>query len=212
MAAWDPETAREIYPRFRKRLKKGPHNTLYLASVGPNESAEISTVGLNTAFAAVFAREVGDQTTFERLQAWTNLHLDLVTAERGERYYQVKPAPYVTALLALAQTLPATGGGLHSLLAWRPNFEAPYLAEASPGIDVTAADWDGQALKIRLQAAPGTSAELSFGNIAFRSKVTVQGVEVAINEEWLGSGPEKSELTLKVDLPPNSTEVLVRAE
>ena len=54
MAAWDPETAGEIYPRFRKRLKNGPQDTLYLGSVGPNESVEISTVGLNTAFAAKF--------------------------------------------------------------------------------------------------------------------------------------------------------------
>ncbi len=210
MAAWDPATAGEIYPRFRKRLKTGPQDTLYLGSVGPNESAEISTVGLNTAFAAVFAREMGDQTTFERLQAWADQHLNLVTGGTGERHYQAKPAPYITALLALARTFPASGGGLHNLLKWRPDFEAPYLAEVSAGIDVTAAEWDGQALKIRLQAAPGISAQLILSNITFRPTVTVQGVE--INEERLESAPEKSERVLRLDLPANLTEILIKAK
>jgi len=112
-------------------------------------------------------------------------------------------------LLALARTFPASGSGLHNLLKWRPDFEAPYLAEVSAGIDVTAAEWDGQALKIRLQAAPGISAQLIFGNMTFRPTVTVQGVE--INEERLESAPEKSGRVLRLDLPANLTEILIKA-
>lgn len=207
MAAWDEITARQIYPRFRKRLKTGPHHSLYLGSVGPNESAEISTTGLNTAFAAVFAREMGDQTTFERLVAWADRQLDPLTGPQGERFYRAKPGAYITALLALALALPPEGGGLHSLLEWQPDFQAPYLAGVSPGIDVTGAEWDGQALRIRLQGVPGTAAELKFGNFAFRPQARVAGVEVELNDgEFSESGPQPS---LRLDLPANTTEVLL---
>ncbi|MDB5082391.1 MAG: hypothetical protein JWP00_4315 [Chloroflexi bacterium] len=209
MAAWDPDTASKIYPRFRKRLKKGPHNSLYLGSVRPNESAEISSVGLNTAFAAVFAREMGDRATFERLLAWADQQLDSATGENGECYYQAKPAAYITALLALAQALPGGGGGLRSLLAWQPDFEAPYLAEVSGGVDVTAAEWDGQALKIRLEGTPGAPAELKFGNLAFQPEVIVQGIKVETNKEGLESDSGEGELTLKLALPAGATEIIL---
>jgi hypothetical protein len=205
MTAWDAPTAREIYPRFRKRLKTGPGGSLYLGSVGPNESMEIITLALNTAFAAVFAREKGDRATFERLLAYANRRFDPTDGENGQRYYQAKPAPYVTALLALALALPESGGGLRSLLEWRPDFKAPYLAEVSPGIDVTAAEWDGQALRLRLQGSPGARAELKFGNFTFRPKAWLEGREVAINESEVCENG--SELALKLDLAANASEV-----
>ena len=175
MAAWDPDTARQIYPRFRKRLKTGPGETLYLGSLGPNESAEISTIGLNTAFAAVYAREMDDQPTYERILAWADQHLDPVEDETGARHYQAKPAPYVTALLALAGALPPEGGGLRSLLTWRPDFEAPYLAEVSAGTAVTIAEYDGETLYIELAGEPGRQVGLRFGNLTPATKLVIQG-------------------------------------
>jgi hypothetical protein len=209
MTAWDATTARKIYPRFRKRLKTGPGGSLYLGSVGPNESLEISTLALNTAFAAVFAREMGDRATFERLLAYANLQFDPVSGEKGRRYYQAKPAPYVTALLALALALPESGGGLRSLLEWRPDFKAPYLAEVSPGIDVTVAAWDGQALRLRLQGSPGIPAELKFGNFTFQPKAWVEGVEA--DQAEINSGFNGGSLTLPLKLRGNSTEILLAA-
>lgn len=181
MAAWDPATARQIYPRFQKRLKNGPGGTLYLGSRGPNESAEISTIGLNTAFAAVYAREMGDQATYERIIAWADAHLDPFTGESGARYYRAKPAPYVTALLALAGALPPAGGGLNSLLTWRPDFAAPYLAGVSDGYAVTMADYDGETLRIELEGEPGRPMELKFGNLTPATKLVVQGRNLEAN-------------------------------
>ncbi len=200
MAAWDPATAREIYPRFRKRLKNGPGDTLYLGSLGPNESAEISSVGLNTAFAAVFAREMGDQPTYERLKNWADRQLDPVSDESGGRRYQAKPAPYVTALLALAGTLAPEGGGLHALLEWRPDFKAPYLVGASAGTDVTGAEGDGGNLRIELQGEAGRPVELRFGNLTPRTKLIVQGVKVAAENLEAASGVEKGDVILRTTL------------
>ena len=188
MAAWDPETARQIYPRFRKRLKNGPGVTLYLGSLGPNESAEISTVGLNTAFAAVYAREMGDQDTYERIKGWADQHLDPVADETGARHYRAKPAPYVTALLALAGALPPEGGGLRSLMGWRPDFEAPYLAGVSAGTAITVAEFDGETLRIELEGEPGSLVQLKFGNLTPTTKLLVQGV--ARQADFSESNPE----------------------
>jgi hypothetical protein len=112
-------------------------------------------------------------------------------------------------LLALAQALPGGGGGLRSLLAWQPDFEAPYLAGVSGGVDVTAAEWDGQALKIRLEGTPGAQAELKFGNLAFQPEVIVQGIKVETNKEGLESDSGEGELTLKLALPAGATEIIL---
>jgi hypothetical protein len=166
-------------------------------------------LALNTAFAAVFAREMGDQATFERLLAYANHQFDPTGGEKGQRYYQAKPAPYVTALLALALALPESGGGLRSLLEWRPDFKAPYLAEVSPGVDVTAAEWDGQTLRIRLQGLPGAPVELKFDNLAFRPIVRVEGVKAAQAE--IISSFKDGNLILSLKLRGNSSEILLAA-
>lgn len=116
MAGWYPKLVQKIYPRFRKRLKAVGANKLKLGSLGINERMQISSEALNTAFALVLAREMGDVETAANLLRY----LDEVyqpTEENNLRYYRAGvPAPYVTALIALSESLPVEGKGLYRLL------------------------------------------------------------------------------------------------
>jgi len=107
MAAWHPVTVQQVYPRFRKRLKSSADG-LKLNSVGINESMEISTEALNTAFALVLATEMGDTATAQGLHNYLDAHYNPLT-ENGLYYADARPAPYVTALVALADALPSSG-------------------------------------------------------------------------------------------------------
>jgi hypothetical protein len=107
MAAWHPATAQRVYPRFRKRLKTTIDGQK-LTSVGLNESLEISTEALNTAFALVLAAEMGDTATAESLHRYLDANFAPQT-NNGLYYAEARPAPYVTALVALAEALPYAG-------------------------------------------------------------------------------------------------------
>lgn len=200
MAAWDAKTAHEMYPRFHKRLKSGPGDTLYLGSMRPNESVEISTIGLNTAFAALYAREMGDEPTYQRIKNWADQNLDPVEDADGGRRYRAKPAPYVTALLALAGTLPPEGGGLGSLVGWRPDFETPFLAGVEAGTAVTRAEFAGDTLHIELQGEVGVPVELRFGNFTPHTKLKVLGRDYGVQD--LGSlDTAKDQRLLRLVMP-----------
>jgi hypothetical protein len=164
MASWQPDFVRQVYPRFRRRLKSAADDTLYLGSVGANESVEISSTELNTAFAAVLTREMGDSDANVRLLEWADLHLSPTETQTGRFYTEARPAPYVTALFAMCEALPAEGNGLHSLLSWRPDFSQPHLAQISPVAHVTAAYITENRLHVEFNAPPGESIELQIAN------------------------------------------------
>jgi hypothetical protein len=188
MAAWQPELAQGEYQRFRKKLRRvakteQPNSTaLQLGSLGPNEKLEISNNGLNTAFAYLLAREMGDNATASNLRLFAEEFLTPVESHATGRYYSTaKPAAYVTALFALGDTLPTSGGGLYDLVHWRPNLTTPSLLqiqrlaqpELSSEVAVTRADYTTQAgLNLTLQWEPtakstanaNTVFDLSFAN------------------------------------------------
>lgn len=209
MAAWRPEPVREIYPRFRKRLKR-QGQSLKLNSVGPNEKFEISTEGLNTGFALLLAREMGDGETAHRLQRYADEFLEPVQDERGF-YYAVRPAPYVTALFALARALPEEGGGLSSLLQWRPDFKAPYLAKVSSS-DIyvkQAENIEGEGLVIGLAGKAGAGVELKFENCEWPQHIRLNRIEIAPDAPNVEYNETTRQLLLKLELPGGETELRI---
>ena len=180
MTAWDNELPAQVWPRLRKRLRRGPNGELHLGSVGPNERVEISSTGLNTAFAAVMARAMGDELTFQSLRAWAEAHLEPTESAAGRYYAAAVPAAYVTALWSLALALPASGGGLATLLDWRPDFAAPYLARLTPLVGISRAVWQpaNRTLEIELSGPTPTLITLEIENCATPSSATLNGVTV----------------------------------
>ncbi len=179
MAAWQPDMVRQIYPRLRRRLKAGPDGQLRLGSVGPTESFEISSEALNTAFATVLAREMGDSETFKGLLAWADANFEPVETNEQGRYYAARPAPYVTALLTLAQALSAEGGGLYEMVRWQPDFSLPYLVEVSPDLDVCGAVGAEGELRISLRGRPGRAFTLRFENCPPPLRIIFAGTEIS---------------------------------
>ncbi len=200
MAAWQPGMVGQIYPRLRRRLKADKQGQLHLGSLGPTESLEISTSALNTAFAAVLAREMGDTATQAGLLAWAESQLEPVSDPVGGYYYQAKPAPYVTALLAIAEALPAEGGGLYSLMSWRPDFAAPYLAEVSPEVEVSAASYEAGVLEIELRGQPGTAFRLRIENCANPEIIRFDQSEIRPGSPAADYDPAEQTLSLNLRL------------
>ncbi len=182
MAAWQPELVKKIYPRFRRKLKPAGKN-LRLGALAPNEQWEISTEGLNTAFAFLLAREMGDQETAQRLLNFADENLDLVREARGW-YYQKKPGAYLTALFTLGLTLPSKGGGLAGLLAWRPNPREPYLARLSnPNVYVNQAEMiSGEELVIGLAGNRGEEVELIIRQISKPFRISLNEQEFPLED------------------------------
>jgi len=207
MAAWQPEMVRETYPRFRKRLKaKG--EGLRLGSLGPNENLEISTEGLNTAFAFLLAQEMGDQETARRLLQYAQTHLSATQDERG-LYFASKPAPYLTALFALGRALSEEegAGGMASLIHWRPDFGATYLAAVSASeVMVNQAEYlEGQGLVIGLAGEPGTSLELSFANCPRPQSLQIDQTELNLEAANLYYDENQRILKLNFELASRQT-------
>ncbi len=214
MAAWQPETVREIYPRFRKRLKpKG--DGLRLGSLGPNEKFEISTEAINTGFATLLAKEMGDTETVARLLHYASEYFELTEIE-DKLYYNALPAPYVTALFALAHALPENGGGLASLLQWRPDFDAPYLASISnPDIYVKQAEvLDGNKLNIGLQGNTGETVELKIENCTRPSQVRFNQTEISLEADSSRYSEPQRNFILELELADeeNFLEILTTDE
>ena len=208
MAAWQDELPRRVYPRLRKRLHTGRDGLLHLGSVGPNERVEISSEGLNTAFAAVLAREMGDEATFQSLLAWADTYLQPTEDAGGLYYAGAVPSSYVTALFGLALALPAEGGGLAALIDWRPDFTAPYLARLTPGVTVTEADWLASDNTLHLELVGSTNQEvtLEIENCNRPIKVTHNGL---ISSNW-GYDNQNKRCTLNLELEANRNELRVK--
>lgn len=210
MAAWEPETVRKIYPRFRKRLKsKG--DGLRLSSRGPNEKFEISTEAINTGFALLLAREMGDQPTAERLLYYADEQFCPTQNEQGFSY-TARPAPYVTALFALARALPEDGGGLASLLQWRPNFAEPYLASVSnPECQVKSAEnIAGEGLFLKISGTSGAPLELNLENMERTEAIRVNQTDLATSSGTILYDEATRTSRLTLNQPEDTVEIRIK--
>ena len=134
---FDPALVRRLYPRLRRKLTGAGRAGAFLGSAPLTEKMEISDVPLNTAFALIVARGVGDTRTAARLAAYAHAHFGHGWDGPALRYAGAPRTLHATALYALAGV--ADGTLLHRL------FHAPHDAAlaAQPALDRVTAAADG---------------------------------------------------------------------
>jgi hypothetical protein len=115
---FDPALVRRLYPRLRRKLTGAGRAGMFLGSAPLTEKMEISDVPLNTAFALIVARGVGDTRTAARLAGYAHTHFGHRWDGPALRYADAPRTLHTTALYALAQV--AEQALLHHL------FHAPH--------------------------------------------------------------------------------------
>lgn len=185
MAPYNRKLVEEHYPKFRSQFGKG-NELACLHSAGINDRMEISNTGLNTGFAYMLAREMGDTALANRLRRWADETL-APTWEGNRLYYSAgKPAIYVTALFTLGDVL--NERGLYHLFAepWlEDRWSRPYLETVSPSVAVTAAEYDPDraCLVLGLDSEPKMAMpeqiELLCANID-----SITGIEGLSQDSW----------------------------
>lgn len=151
---FDPALARRLYPRLRRRLTDAGRAGALLASAPLSEKMEISDVPLNTAFALIAARGVGDARTADRLAAYAGAAFGHRWDGAALSYAGAPRTLHSTALYALANV--AGGDALPRLFHAPPPADGPLLDRViteGGTIGVARAEYDpaGRALHLALE-------------------------------------------------------------
>lgn len=192
MLPFDPALVRKLYPRFRGRITGEGSDGAYLGSAPLSEKMEISDVPINTGFALIAARGIGDEETADALDRYASRAFE--ARWHGDRYL-LSGAPrtlHSTALYALAGAVEPGGEGFSALFNAPPipsSQGGPMLIEASSSngsIGVSRADYapvyKTLNLHVRqvadpafLKSAPPAQAILTLTNVGGAPRVEVEG-------------------------------------
>jgi hypothetical protein len=129
---FDAGLVRRLYPRLRRRLTGAGREGAFLASAPLSEKMEISDVPLNTAFALIAARGVGDARTAARLATYAGTEFGHRWDGAALSYADAPRTLHSTALYALANV--ADDGALARL------FHNPPAPAEGPTLDQVAAE------------------------------------------------------------------------
>lgn len=102
-----PEMGAELYPRLRKATRRTAQGR-YLPSGPATEGLEISDRAINSGFAAIAAREFGDEPTYAALSLYAATVWGLAERDGEVAYWSAPRTLYATALFAIASV---EGGG-----------------------------------------------------------------------------------------------------
>lgn len=190
---FDREIVRKLYGKFRRRLTVKESRLAYLSSSPLNEKMEISDVAINTGFALIVARCMGDMETASRIESYATSAFG--ASWDGGRYLYGGAARtlHSTALYALAAAISQGGEDFSSLFNAPPEpllFSRPYLSQISGSdrpVGVSRARYDRASrtldLAFRQIGEPGAlrnrpPAEIraTLGNIKSRPRVIMDGV------------------------------------
>ena len=212
---FDPALVRRLYPRLRRRLTTAGPDAAYLDSGPLTEKMEISDVPLNTGFAYIVARGVGDARTAARLAAHARTAAGLRWDGPVLAYFDAPRTLHTTALFALGNV--AGGDALADLFHAPPApLGTPYLDRVTAeggDVGVARAEYDPAArcLSLALErlgdAASGAPipVTLACAGVPGVAAVTAgDGSPVA----WEG-GPEPGALTIRLSVA-GRTELRVR--
>ena len=192
MLPFDRNLVRKLYSKFKRRLTKAGSEGAYLGSAPLSEKMEISDVPINTGFALILARGMGDTSVAEAINRYSLRAFDARWS--GSRYYYAG-APrtlHATALYALASAVEAGGDNFARLFNDSPVAGAmrhPFLQALSPdasGVGVTSARYSApeKCLYISLvrvgdpahgDALGPQTVKLTLENIESRPHVEVNG-------------------------------------
>jgi hypothetical protein len=174
-----PEVAEQLYARLVRRLRR--RNGLAWLPASPGlDRLEVCNTALNSGFAYILARELGDTATATALRAYAEARLR-PTERNGARWYATPPAPYITALFALGDVL-VPG----DLARWgrgaleQPAPADPAVSVADPAVAFVRARWDAgnQTLQIEAIARPGQRTTLHIHGLPPAATVWLNGERV----------------------------------
>lgn len=192
MLPFDRPMVRKLYPKFRRRVTREGPDSAYLSSSPLSEKMEISDVPINTGFALIAARGIGDD---EMASALHNYSSNAFGAGwHGARYFY-KDAPrtlHASALYALAGAIEPGGESFHNLFNGPPDrtiLVQPSLSDISTpvgsvGVSQAAFNSTTKTLQINLRQpgdlttlreAPPKEATLTLLNITTRPHIEVDG-------------------------------------
>jgi hypothetical protein len=212
---FDRALVRKLYSKFKSRLTvKGP-SLAYLSSSPLNEKMEISDVAINTGFALILARGMGDAETASRLESYAANELG--AGWDGGRYLHGGAARrlHSTALYALAGAIGTGGEDFSGLFNAPPEPAAgsrPYLSEISGSerpVGVSRARYEPGSKTLHvafrqvgdpavLRNAPPAEIRATLGNITSPPRVIIEGVE-APESSYSHKSDGTLELAMTVD-------------
>jgi len=186
MTPYDAALPRLLAPRLWRRLHRD-RTGAFLPSLRLLTQWEASDTALNTGFAYVLARELGETAVATRLRSWAEAHLGPRTEQDHGWYTGEHSALYTTALFALGDAI--APGGIAQLFTDPPVYDdtAPRVAVSSfPAVALTRAVWNDHTQTMSLSIAPiaamqdaTASARLVVTNLPRQPQVPLDWASVA---------------------------------
>ena len=219
------DMVRKQYRRFRRKISRPDSGGAYLDSSPVSEKMEISDVPINTGFALIAARGVGDKAMARALQGYATDTFG--GGWDGSRYF-MKGAPrtlHATALYALASAVAPGGEDLVRLFNSPPDarsWQQPCIDAVAPGdgsLGVSQARYEPSEkalyLSVRRVGDPASlkdalpvDATLRLANIRTSPHVTVNGALFDLRADSLS---EDGTLELSVPITgPEGTALVLR--
>jgi len=222
MLPFDRTLVRKLYGKFRRRVTHAGADGAYLGSAPFSEKSEISDVAINTGFALILAKGMGDEKLAGELERYSSGAFG--AGWHGSCYFY-KDAPrtlHASALFALASSMEPGGTGFSRMFNAKPDpaiFSQPTLDEVhsdSGDLGVSRAEYDpstkvlslgirrlGDAASMR-EGIP-VEALLSVSNVPGEPRVEAGGSSLEYTRD--GSG----RVRISVDVEPiRETEISVR--
>jgi hypothetical protein len=212
---FDRGLVRKLYPKFRRRVTRAGEAGAYLSSAPLSEKMEISDAAINTGFALMVARGIGDQELAGELSSYAKGAFG--AGWEGQRYFY-KDAPrtlHSTALYALAEAMEPGGESFARLFNAAPerSEEWPLIREVSTsdgsvGVSTAYFEPAERALHIglrqvgsrdTLKEAQAQTATVTLERIIGRPHVELEGI--ALPEEEYTHTPDGT-LTFAMRVEP----------
>jgi hypothetical protein len=173
MTPYAPDLARDLAPRLWRRLSR-TRSSAYLPSMPLLTRAEASDVALNTGFAYILARELGETEIAESLHAWAEAQLAPHTVAEHAWLTGTHSDLYTTALFALGGAI--APGGLAELFRHVPRYAASEPCARCvpfPQVALTQATWDARArsLQLNITTTAETAATLTIERLPTQTRL-----------------------------------------
>jgi hypothetical protein len=221
---FDRALVRRLYRKFKRRLTREGAGMAYLSSSPLNEKMEISDVPINTGFALIVARGLGDAGMASRLESYAASEFDAGWEGASYLYRAAPRTLHSTALYALAAAIEPGGEDFSRLFnaPSEPSASAqPYLSQVSDPqrqVGVSRAEYSPASRTLHLafrqagdpsalREAPPAEIRATLGNIKSRVRITV-GETLLPEDNYVHDPDGALHITLRVDpLRENSCSV-----
>jgi Linalool dehydratase/isomerase len=196
---FDRPLVQKQYGKFKSRLSSKEPHMAYLSSSSLNERLEISDVAINTGFALIVARGMGDLELASRIENYSTGAFGADWEGAGYFYRGAARTLHTTALYALAAAIEPGGEDFARLFNAPPEPSAmhlPYLSQVSGSqerVGVSRARYSPASKTLdlafrqvgepaALRNAPPAEIRATLGNIGSHPQIAVDGTLVSEDE------------------------------